>query len=61
MYMESSLPGSWNPGRQSSIHSATCRIPNWNLEGPCALLDTNLESGEERYVYGNLIDGILES
>jgi hypothetical protein len=30
MYMESSVPDSWNPGRQSSIHGAPRQIPNWN-------------------------------
>jgi hypothetical protein len=59
--MESSVPESWNPGRQTSIHSAPCRFINWNLEGPCSLPDSNLDSGNERYLYGKLIDGILES
>jgi hypothetical protein len=32
-----------------------------HLDGPCSFLDTNLESSEERYIYGKLIVGILVS
>jgi hypothetical protein len=59
--MESILLKSWNLGRQSSMHSAPHQILNWNLDRPCSLPDSKLESGEERYVYGKLIAGILES
>jgi hypothetical protein len=61
MYVESTVLESWNPRRQSSIHSDPRQIPNWNLDGPCSLTDSKLESEEERYVYGKLIDEILES
>jgi hypothetical protein len=57
--MERSVLASLSPGRQSSIYSVPRRILNWNLYGPCLPPNSELESGNERYVYGKLIDGIF--